>query len=155
MAAAIISMPAVAPAFAAPEPEETPAAIEQTVGEIDEPYEQSVQIKPSSGEIEKNSFQEPYDKSDLKNEVVPKSESEIFRILVKFLQVMAAVLLSASVIYLLLLFYKKHYYKDEMDRYHDSAPKTENGTPEAGGDLKSPQDENEALKNFLNQTKNR
>lgn len=168
MAAAVITMPiftplatlTTAPVFALPEPPPL-EALEQNTDtnspplETNEPYEQSVEIKPSSGEIEKNSFQEPYDKSDLKNEVVPATQGEIFRILVMFLKVMAAVLACAVVIYLMLLVVRKYYYKAETKEYEDKTPQTPPAAPEINGDLKSPNDENEALKNFLSQTKNR
>lgn len=163
MAAAIIAMPIsapLAPAFALPEPPPL-ETIEQNINtnnaplETNEIFEQSVEIKPSSGEIEKNSFQEPYDKSDLKNEVVPATQGEIFRILVMFLKVMAAVLVCALVIYLILLVTRKYYYKAETQEQEDKTPQAAPAAPEINGDLKSPNDENEALKNFLSQTKNR
>ena len=152
-AAAIIG----APAFALPEnlPQLEPVNVEQNAEYLNEPFEQSVEIKPSSGEIEKNSFQEPYDKSDLKDEVVPKSQSELFRVVAMFVKVMAAVLLSAGLIYLILLVYRKYCYRGETDEYDGPMPQSTGSMPEISGDLKSPQDENEALKNFLNQTKNR
>ncbi len=154
---AIISLPVAAPVFALPElpPLE---AIEQnnvTPEEINQPVEQSVEIKPSSGEIERNSFQEPYDRSDLKNEVVPTSGGELFRVAIMFLKVMAAVLLCGGAIYLLLWLVKKYYYKGETSARQDFSQQITGSSIENGGDLKSPQDENEALKNFLNQTKNR
>ena len=152
----IIGTSADTSGFALPElpPLET---AEQTVlnpVEIDESIEQSVQIKPSSGEIEKNSFQEPYDRSDLKNEVVPKTHSEVLRVVMMFVKVMGAVLLCGGVIFLLLWLVKKYYYGNEIKNYGESALQANNGASESNGDLKSPQDENEALKNFLNQTKN-
>ncbi len=152
------------PAFALPEGaqhELTPVVIEQTgdlVIDTSEELPQSIQTKPSTGEIEKNGFQEPYDKSDLKKEVVPTTQNELFRVAILFLKAMAGVLLCSTIIYLLLMHIKKTRYSDNFEQ----SPYTEQPyqpqqqqkqAHEISGALKTPQDENEALKTFLEQTK--
>lgn len=107
--------------------------------------DESLQTKPSNGDIEKNSSQEPFDKSNLAKEIMPETKSELFRVAMMFLKVMLAVILCSIVIYLILLFVKKTYIPQNTEQKQ---------TPEPKEDLKSPLCENEALKTFLSQTKN-
>lgn len=109
------------------------------------PAPQTVQTTPSNGDIEKNSIQEPYDKSDLKREVVPETRGELFMVALMFLKVMFAVVICSIILYFLLLLVKKGYSEPVVYK-----TKEEN-LPE---DLKSPQNENDALRTFFNQTKN-
>lgn len=106
---------------------------------------QTVQTTPSNGDIEKNSIQEPYDKSDLKREVVPETRGELFMVALMFLKVMFAVVICSIILYFLLLLVKKGYSEPVVHK-----TKEEN-LPE---DLRSPQNENDALRTFFNQTKN-
>lgn len=115
--------------------------------------EESVSTKPASADIEKNSIQEPYDsagKSDLQLEVVPETKSELTKAALKFLHVMFAVLISSVILYFLLLFVKKFYYT----QLEKSGKSGKRGTEDQEDDLSSPETESEALKMFLNQTKN-
>lgn len=121
----------------APSSSSVPSTIQQSI------EEETLYTKPSTGEIEKNSSQEPYDKSNLAQQIMPETKNELLRAAIMFLKVMMAVIACSAVIYFLLLLVKKFY-----------SPQITEQAPDSKEDLKSPQGESDALRNFLNQTKN-
>jgi hypothetical protein len=116
------------------------ALSENTVPEEFE--EPNITTKPVTAEIDMASVKSPYE-NDIKTSVADHSKSELTRIIFMFLKVMAAVAISSVIIYFLLLLIKNFY-----------GIKMPSANIKFEDNLKSTQNENEALKTFLNKTKN-
>lgn len=103
--------------------------------------EPNITTKPVTAEIDRASVKSPYE-NDIKTSVADHSKSEVARIILMFIKVMIAVAVSSVIIYLLLLLIKNF--------YGTQAPSSKMKFED---NLKSTQNENEALKIFLNKTK--
>lgn len=108
------------------------------VQEVEEP---NITTKPVTAEIDRASAKSPYE-NDIKTNVADHSKNELARMIFMFVKVMFAVAVSSVIIYLLLLLIKNFYGTQAQPtkmKFEDN--------------LKSTQNENEALKIFLNKTK--
>lgn len=110
-----------------------------TQEEFEEP---DITTKPVTAQMDRSSVKSPYE-NDIKTNVADHSKNELTRIIFMFLKVMAAVVISSVVIYFLLLLVRNFY-----------GIKTPQMSIKLEDNLKSTQNENEALKTFLNKTKN-
>lgn len=88
----------------------------------------------------------PNDNKILTKKVVPDTKSELTKMIKMFLKVMMAVALSSVVIFVLLLFVRRFYAKGVT--LEDLSPNDERRIS-----LETPQNQSEALKTFLNKTK--
>ncbi len=108
--------------------------------EFEEP---NITTKPVTAQIDNASVKSPYE-NDIKTNVADHSKSEMTRMIFMFLKVMAAVAVSCVIIYFLLLLIR-NFYGVKMPGAKINIKLEDN--------LKSTQNENEALKTFLNKTK--
>ena len=95
---------------------------------------------PRTAEMIEKSAAWPY-QNDLKDDVSPQPKQELFRVLISFMKVMLGVVICSIIIFFLALFAKKFY----------SIPNASSAqnTPD---NLHTPNNSDEALKNFLNKT---
>jgi hypothetical protein len=104
--------------------------------------ESNITTKPVTAEIDRASVKSPYE-NDIKTSVADHSKNEMARMIFMFLKVMVAVAVSSVIIYFLLILVRNFY-----------GIKPSNSNIKLEDNLKSTQNENEALKIFLNRTKN-
>ena len=98
--------------------------------------EHAITTTPKTANIIEQSAASPYE-NDLKETVTPKPKQELFKVLNMFMKAMLLVIVSLIIIYVGLLFYKQ---------------KGPNKTDSEAQTLKAPNNEDDALKNFLNKT---
>ena len=117
--------------------------VEQDLDEItDYAEEQSITTTPRAGEIDSKIVKSPYE-NDFQEEI-PK-QNEFTKAVFMFLKTMLAVVVCSIIIFVLLIGIRKFYGLPNVEIQDDK--KIEDN-------LKSTQNENEALQTFFNKTKN-
>lgn len=126
-------------------PEDTPIeSIVPNAHVITEPEIPQIKTEPMSAKIDEASDVKPYDVNNLPKERLPEPKNELQKLALMFLQVVLGVVVSVIVIYFFALQAKKFL-----------PAKTPTGpAEEIKEDLKSSTSDSEALKTFLNKTKN-
>jgi len=121
------------------------AAVEEILSDpLAEDEIPQIKTEPMSAKIDEASEIKPYDEKNLPKEVPPEPKSEFQKLVGMFLKVMFAVVLCAFVIFFLLLFVRRFYGDKIISAAQDGLQ----------DNLKSSQTDSEALKTFLNKTKN-
>ena len=119
---------------------------EETKRQLIEEMNASVTTRPRTHNIDETVAKSPYQKTNSNVNAVPKLHNELFDVIFMFVKVMFAVVVASVLIYFLLIIVKKFF----GDKFEENVPSWDDEP-----DLRTPKNDTSALRNFLNQTKNR